>query len=207
MFVRDIQQMAQKAAPFLSWDADPYPVLVGGQIEWVLDGYTTTANYPYSENASSVLVPQGSGLPGSYNFVRNSVKLVVNAYSGSMTFYAMDNDPMLRTYEAAFPGMFTPASGMPHDLRVHLRYPEDMFSVQAALFGRYHLSSPNNFYNANGAWTLSPSAGAGSSTQALQVTLTTNAAGPDHQRLDRPDVPPLPGAPGARHQGAELHHL
>jgi len=177
MFVRDIQQMAQKAAPFLSWDADPYPVLVGGQIEWVLDGYTTTANYPYSENASSVLVPQGSGLPGSYNFVRNSVKLVVNAYSGSMTFYAMDNDPVLRTYEAAFPGMFTPASGMPHDLRAHLRYPEDMFSVQAALFGRYHLSSPNNFYNANGAWTLSPSAGAGSSTQALQVTLTTNPQG------------------------------
>jgi uncharacterized membrane protein (UPF0182 family) len=177
MFVRDIQAMAQKAAPFLSWDADPYPVLVSGQIEWVLDGYTTTSEYPYSQNASSILVPQGSGLPGSYNYVRNSVKLVINAYSGTMKFYAMDSDPILRTYEAAFPGMFTPASKMPPALAQHLRYPEDIFSVQAALYGRYHISSPNNFYNADGAWTLSPTAGAGSPSQALSVTLTTNPQG------------------------------
>jgi len=175
MFVRDIQAMAQKAAPFLSWDADPYAVLVNGQIYWVLDGYTTTANYPYSQNASSALVPQGSGLPGSYNYVRNSVKLVINAYSGAMTFYAMDNDPILRTYESAFPKMFTPASHMPAPLQQHLRYPEDIFSVQAALYGRYHLSSPLDFYNANRAWSLSPTAGAGPPNQALSVTLTTNA--------------------------------
>ena len=175
MFVRDIQNMAQEAAPFLNWDADPYAVLDQGHIDWVLDGYTTTANYPYSQNAGSILVPQGSGLPGSYNYVRNSVKLVINAYSGSMTFYAMDNDPILRTYESAFPGMFTPASSMPASLQQHLRYPEDMFSVQAALYGRYHILSPNDFYNANGAWTLSPTAGAGSPSQALSVTLTTNA--------------------------------
>ncbi|MGH8995796.1 MAG: UPF0182 family protein, partial [Acidimicrobiales bacterium] len=175
MFVRDIQTMAQKAAPFLNWDADPYAVLVDGHIDWVLDGYTTTANYPYSENASSASVPQGGGLPASYNYVRNSVKLVVNAYTGSMTFYAMDQDPILRTYESAFPTMFTPASEMPTSLQQHLRYPEDMFSIQTALYGRYHLSSSNAFYNANGAWTLSPTAGAGPSSQALQVTLTTNA--------------------------------
>ena len=174
MFVRDIQAMAQKAAPFLSWDADPYAVLVDGHIDWILDGYTTTANYPYSQNAGSILVPQGSGLPSSYNYVRNSVKLVINAYTGSMTFYAMDTDPILRTYEAAFPGMFTPASQMSATLRAHLRYPEDIFSVQAALYGRYHISSPLNFYNANGAWTLSPTAGAGSPSQALSVTITTN---------------------------------
>ncbi len=177
MFIRDVMAMAKKAAPFLSWDSDPYPVLADGQIDWILDGYTTTANFPYSQNASSVLVPQGSGLPANYNYVRNSVKLVVNAYSGQMTFYAMDNDPILRTYESAFPGMFKSASTMPAALRQHLRYPEDMFSVQAALYGRYHLSSPNAFYNAQGAWTLSPTAGAGSSSQALQVTLTTNAQG------------------------------
>jgi hypothetical protein len=114
-------------------------------------------------------------LPGSYNYVRNSVKLVINAYSGSMTFYAMDQDPILRTYESAFPNMFTPASKMPAALQQHLRYPEDFFSIQAALYGRYHISSPNNFYNADGAWTLSPTAGAGSPSQALSVTLTTNA--------------------------------
>jgi len=104
------------------------------------------------------------------------VKLVINAYSGQMTFYAMDpHDPMLETYEAAFPKMFVPASSMPSGLQQHLRYPEDIFSVQAALYGRYHLSSPLNFYNANGAWSLSPTAGAGSPSQALSVTLTTNA--------------------------------
>jgi uncharacterized protein len=178
MFVRDIQQMAQKAAPFLSWDADPYAVLVKGKIYWILDGYTTTANFPYSQNASTATVPQGSGLPGSYNYVRNSVKLVINAYSGSMKFYAMDNDPILRTYESAFPGMFTPGADMPKALQNHLRYPEDMFSIQAALYGRYRLSSPLNFYNANGAWTLSPTAGAGPVSEgALKVTLTTNAQG------------------------------
>ncbi len=177
MFVRDIQQMAAKAAPFLSWDADPYAVLAKGQIYWILDGYTTTANFPYSQNASTATVPQGSGLPASYNYVRNSVKLVINAYSGQMKFYAMDNDPILRTYESAFPGMFTPGADMPKALQAHLRYPEDMFSIQAALYGRYRLSSPLNFYNANGAWTLSPTAGAGSPQNALSVTLTTNAQG------------------------------
>jgi uncharacterized membrane protein (UPF0182 family) len=174
IFVRDIQAMAQKAAPFLSWDSDPYAVLDNGHIDWILDGYTTTANYPYSQNASSVLVPSGSGLPASYNYVRNSVKLVINAYTGSMTFYAMDNDPILRTYESAFPGMFTPASSMPKSLQQHLRYPEDLFSVQASLYGRYHLSS-NLFYNANGAWSLSPTSGAGSPSQPISVTITTNA--------------------------------
>jgi len=174
IFVRDIQAMAQKAAPFLSWDSDPYAVLDNGHIDWILDGYTTTTNYPYSQNASSVLVPSGGGLPASYNYVRNSVKLVINAYTGSMTFYAMDNDPILRTYESAFPGMFTPASSMPKSLQQHLRYPEDLFSVQASLYGRYHLSS-NLFYNANGAWSLSPTSGAGSPSQPISVTITTNA--------------------------------
>ncbi|MGH8979574.1 MAG: UPF0182 family protein, partial [Acidimicrobiales bacterium] len=177
MFVRDIQARAQKAAPFLSWDADPYAVLAGGKIYWILDGYTTTANYPYSQNASTAVVPPSSGLPASYNYVRNSVKLVINAYSGSMKFYAMDNDPILRTYEAAFPGMFTPGSDMSASLQAHLRYPEDLFSIQSALYGRYRLSSPQTFYNANGAWTLSPTAGAGSPSQALSVTLTTNPQG------------------------------
>ncbi len=189
MFVRDIQEMAQKAAPFLSWDADPYAVLAKGQIYWILDGYTTTANFPYSQNASTALVPQGSGLPASYNYVRNSVKLVINAYSGSMTFYAMDNDPILRTYEAAFPGMFTPGADMPKALQAHLRYPEDMFSIQAALYGRYRLSSPLNFYNANGAWTLSPTAGAGSPSQALSVTLTTNPQGQAISGTVAPEAP------------------
>jgi uncharacterized membrane protein (UPF0182 family) len=177
MFVRTIVAMAQKAAPFLSLDSDPYAALVDGHIDWIMNAYTTTTEYPYSQNADTQQIPPGSGLPGSYNYVRNSVVVVVNAYSGKMTFYAMDKDPILRAYEGAFPGMFTPRSEMPTALEAHLRYPEDMFSIQAAVYGRYHITSPSNFYTAGNAWTLSPTAGAGSPTNALAVTVTTNAQG------------------------------
>ncbi len=177
MFVRTVVGMAQKAAPFLSFDNDPYSAVVDGHIDWILDAYTTTAEYPYSQNADTQQVPPGSGLPGSYNYVRNSVKVVIDAYNGSMTFYAMDNDPILRAYESAFPHMFTPASAMPEALAAHLRYPEDLFSAQAAVYGRYHITSPSNFYTAGDAWNLSPTAGVGSPSNALAVTVTTNAQG------------------------------
>jgi len=177
MFVRDIQEMAQKAAPFLTFDADPYAVLVDGHIDWVLDGYTTTGEYPYSQNANSVQVPGGSNLPGSFNYVRNSVKLVIDAYSGKMTFYSLGNDPILRSYEEAFPHMFVPLSQMNSTLRNHLRYPEDMFSIQAAMYGLYHITTPSTFFSQSAAWSLSPTSGAGSPGNSLAVTLTTNANG------------------------------
>jgi uncharacterized membrane protein (UPF0182 family) len=177
MFVRDIQAMVQKAAPFMTFDSDPYAAVVDGHIDWVIDGYVTTSQYPYSQNANTVTVPQGSGLPGSYNYVRNAVKVVINSYSGHMTFYAMDKDPILRTYEAAFPHLFTPASKMSAELRAHLRYPEDIFSAQAALLGRYHIVNPTSFYTAGNAWNVSPTVGAGPPGQALAVTQTTNAQG------------------------------
>ena len=113
MFVRDPVQIAQKAAPFLTFNQDPYAVVDDGQIYWVVDGYTTTNQYPYSQNADTQQVASGSSLPGSYNYVRNSVKVVINAYSGQTTFYDADqSDPILRAYEAAFPNMFTPLSKM-----------------------------------------------------------------------------------------------
>ncbi len=181
MFVRDIQTMAKKAAPFLNFDADPYAVVVDGHIDWVQDAYTTSSQYPYSQNISSIQTPDGSGLPGSYNYVRNSVKVVIDAYSGQISYYDMTTkstpDPMLEAYESAFPGMFKAASTMPTTLKAHLRYPEDIFSAQAAVYGRYHLTNPTAFYNAADAWNLSPTAGAGSPTNSLAVTLTTNAQG------------------------------
>ena len=177
MFVRDVQAEAQKAAPFLSYDSDPYPVLVGGQIEWVQDAYTTTNNYPYSQSIDPTSLPSSSGLSQGANYVRNSVKIVVNAYTGNMTFYAMDNDPILRTWEKAFPGMFTPSSQMPSDLRAHLRYPEDLFTVQAAAYGRYHITNPAAFYNAGNAWNVSQDPGSGSPSAALATTSTVNAQG------------------------------
>ncbi len=178
MFVRDPVQMAEKAAPFLSFDHDPYAVVDNGNIDWVLDGYTTTNQYPYSENAGTQQVAVGSNLPGSYNYVRNSVKVVINAYSGKMTFYDADpSDPILKAYAAAFPQMFTPLSKMSPTLQAHLRYPEDIFSIQSAVYGRYHLTTPSAFYNDNGAWQLSPTAGAGPQSQALSVVNTFNSQG------------------------------
>jgi uncharacterized membrane protein (UPF0182 family) len=178
MFVRDPVQMAEKAAPFLSYDADPYAVINDGHIDWVVDGYTTTNEYPYSENADTQQVSLGNGLPGSYNYVRNSVKVVIDAYSGKMTFYDADpSDPILQAYASAFPHMFTPLSDMSANLQAHLRYPEDIFSIQSAIFGRYHLTSPSAFYAASDSWQLSPTAGAGPKSQALSAVNTYNSQG------------------------------
>jgi len=178
MFDRGVQARVSKAAPFLNLDADPYPAIVDGHIDWIQDAYTTTANYPYSQDADTSAVASGSGLSGNFNYVRNSVKVVIDAYTGMMTFYVMDpSDPIIQTYEKAFPGMFTPASKMPSDLKTHIRYPEDIFTVQATMYGKYHITNASSFYNAADAWTLSPDPGAGSPSQALATTQTVNAQG------------------------------
>ncbi len=183
MFVRDVVQMAQKAAPFLSFDSDPYPVLVNGHIDWVIDAYTSTDHYPYAQDADTSAVAPNGGLSGqTFNYVRNSVKVVVDAYSGDMTFFDVTSlthttDPILRTWEKVFPGMFHPVSQMPKALIPHLRYPEDLFAVQAAMFGRYHLTNVQSFYSSSGAWSVSPSPGAGAPNAALPTIFTTNAQG------------------------------
>ena len=158
---------------------DPYAVITNkGHIDWIVDGYTTTANYAYSQNADTQQVAVGSNLPASYNYVRNSVKVVIDAYSGKMTFYDADpNDPILQAYESAFPHMFTPISKMPAELQAHLRYPPDIFSIQSAIYGRYHLNNPGTFYAASNAWQLSPTAGAGPQSQALLAQNTYNSQG------------------------------
>lgn len=177
LFVRDVEQMAKKAAPFLSFDSQPYAVIANGQVQYVIDGYTTSDQYPYSENASNLDANQG-GLPHSFNYVRNSVKVVVNAYTGSMKFYASDpSDPVLKAYRAAFPAMFLPMSSMPTAIQSHLRYPSNIFSVQAATLGRYHITSALAFYTASDRWQVSPSTGAGKPAQALAETSQMNAAG------------------------------
>jgi hypothetical protein len=176
-FVRDVQAIAQKEAPFLSFDSQPYASVINGQVDWILNGYTTSSNYPYSQNASTQNIPEGSGLPGSYNYARDAVAVVVNAYSGKTTMYALDNDPILRAYEGAFPHLFVPFNKMPTAVRAHIRYPENLFAAQAALYGRYHITNPSGFYNAGDSWILSPTTGAGAPQNALQVTLTTNGQG------------------------------
>ena len=189
LFVRDIKSMAKKAAPFLSFDSQPYAVINNGEVNYVLDGYTTTDQYPYSENNQNFNVNPG-GLPGSFNYVRNSVKVVINAYSGAMTFYANDpKDPILEAYESAFPGMFKSMKSMSQTLKNHLRYPQDIFSVQASVLGKYHISSPSAFFNASDAWEVTPTTGAGNPSSALATNTIINAAGQIISQTNTPMSP------------------
>ena len=178
IYMRDVVQIAQQAAPFLSIDSHPYAAIIDGRLEWILDGYTTTDQYPYSQNASTQLVPADTGLPGSYNYVRNSVKIVVDAYTGHVYLYAWDpSDPILRAWSSAFPGLIQPLGKLPSGLRPHLRYPPDMFAAQAAIFGRYHLTTPPQFYSNATGWSLSPTDGVGPPTNTIQLTPQTNRQG------------------------------
>ena len=131
------------AAPFLTLDQDPYMVIVGGRLYWIADAYTTTNRYPYSQP------------DGSINYIRNSVKVVIDAFNGTMKFYVADpTDPIIRTYEKIFPGMFTPLSSMPQVMLAHIRYPQDLFSVQSQMFTTYHVTQPDVLYSKNNQWAI-----------------------------------------------------
>jgi hypothetical protein len=129
-------------------------VLDGG-VTWVIDAYTTSGRYPYAENAELGQLSDASGLDFGFNYIRNSVKATVNAYTGEMSFYLMDTeDPIIRAWASAFPKLFTPKEEMPSGLRDHLRYPEDLFRVQTAAYSKYRLA-PEEFFDRTGAWSVS----------------------------------------------------
>jgi len=164
LYVRDPLQRVQKAAPFLEVDGDPYPAVINGRVTWVLDGYTTSDSYPYSEKmqlgAASADALTGTGttaLPNdTFNYIRNSVKATVDAYDGTVTLYAWnEQDPVLRTYMKAFPGVIKPRSAMSQELVSHVRYPEDLFKVQRDILTRYHVSNPIDFYHQSDRWQVS----------------------------------------------------
>jgi uncharacterized membrane protein (UPF0182 family) len=157
----------KKLAPFLEYDADPYPVVLGGKTVWVLDGYTTSDMYPYSQSLSG----EGS-LSGSFNYVRNSVKVTIDAYQGTVNFYVIDEkDPVIKAWRAAFPDLFTNGSKMPAAIRAHLRYPEDLMKSQSAMFGRYHVTEPKRFYDGSAKWLVSPDPGSGAIGSDILSTL------------------------------------
>ena len=142
---REVGERVHKIAPFLELDHDPYLVVSGGRLYWVQDAYTVSESFPYSEPFN-----------GGPNYIRNSVKVVVDAYEGSVDFYAIDEaDPILRAYAAAFPDVLKPLSAMPPDLKAHLRYPRDLFFAQVRKYKRYHMQIPQVFYNNEDLWTLS----------------------------------------------------
>jgi uncharacterized protein len=162
----DRQPLARvaKVAPWLTLDGSPYPVVADGRILWVVDGYTTTNLYPYSERismpqaTSTSQTPNGSiagQMAGSVNYIRNSVKAVVDAYTGAVTLYQWGpSDPMLRTWMNAFPGVVKPSRDIPAYLRPHLRYPPDLFEIQRQILAKYHVTNPQSFYGGQNFWTV-----------------------------------------------------
>jgi hypothetical protein len=145
LMYRTVTNRIQRIAPFFRWDRDPYLVVTDdGRLVWMLDGYTTTDRYPYSEPV------RGLG-----NYIRNSVKATVDAYHGTVTFYVAEaGDPIVRAYAAGFPGLLKPLSQMPADLQRHIRYPEDFFSIQARKYATYHMLDPQVFYNREDMWAI-----------------------------------------------------
>ncbi|WP_040494636.1 UPF0182 family protein [Ilumatobacter nonamiensis] len=159
LWVRGVNDRLEKLAPFLSYDADPYPVEADGRVVWVVDAYTTTSRYPYAESVGDVELSSESGLSPNDNYVRNSVKAVVDAYTGEVTLFVIDEvDPIIRAWQQAFPDLFTSFDEMPDELREHLRYPEDLFRVQTDRYSKYRIS-PENFFRRDGAWSVAQAPG------------------------------------------------
>jgi len=152
---RTVRERVAALAPFLTFDQDPYIVLGDdGRLSWILDAFTQSDTYPYAHHYSA----NGQ----SINYMRNSVKVVVDAYDGTTTFYVFDNqDPILAAYRGIFPSLFKDASAMPQDLRKHVRYPELMLKLQAEVYGLYHMTNPEVFYNKEDQWTVATEVGMG----------------------------------------------
>ncbi|MEE8403695.1 MAG: UPF0182 family protein, partial [Candidatus Hydrothermarchaeaceae archaeon] len=142
MLYRNIEDRVKAIAPFLRYDRDPYIVTSGGRLYWMLDGYTVSDRYPYSEPT------------GNINYIRNPVKVVIDAYDGKTSFYVMGDEPIINVYQKMFPELFLPFSEMPDDLKSHIRYPEDLFTIQASKYLVYHMLDVRVFYNKEDQWEV-----------------------------------------------------
>jgi uncharacterized protein len=160
LFNRHIRERVERIAPFLELDRDPYLVLAEGRLYWLFDAYTTTNRYPYSTPA------------GRVNYIRNSVKFVIDAYDGTTTAYLSDaNDPIAATFTKIFPNTFKPLSDMPASIREHVRYPEDIFAIQAQVYATYHMTQPAVYYNREDQWEI-PAVDDGNDRNAMQPYYT-----------------------------------
>ncbi|MGH3370028.1 MAG: UPF0182 family protein, partial [Nocardioidaceae bacterium] len=164
LYDREPRLRVQKVAPWLTVDGDSYPAVVDGRVKWILDAYTTTDRYPMSEKRSLSEMTRDSLQPRTayatlpsdeINYIRNSVKAVVDAYDGTVTLYEWDTeDPILKAWGAAFPGVVEPKDSIPEELRAHMRYPEDMFKVQRYMLAKYHVTQPKTFYEGSDQWNV-----------------------------------------------------
>jgi uncharacterized membrane protein (UPF0182 family) len=148
LYRRKILDRAGEIAPFLSFDGDPYVVVVDGRIYWIMDAYTTGSTYPYSQSST---FQNGNDI----NYIRNSVKVIVDAYEGTVDFYVIDpKDPIIKAYQGTFPSLFKPIDAMPGGLRTHLRVPQGLFDVQVAIYALYHISDPKVFFAREDLWDI-----------------------------------------------------
>jgi uncharacterized membrane protein (UPF0182 family) len=162
LYRRNIVTRVSEIAPFLSLDGDPYIVLVNGRLYWIIDAYTTGATYPYAQTSSF----QGNDI----NYIRNSVKVVVDAYEGTVSFYVVDpKDPIINAYAATFPSMFMPIDAMPAALRAHIRVPVDLFDVQVNIYATYHITDPKVFFAREDVWAI-PTASSSPGAAGAQVS-------------------------------------
>lgn len=175
LYYRNIKERVSKIAPFLTFDRDPYLVIAEGKMYWILDAYTSTNRYPYSQP-----LPLNGG---DVNYIRNSVKVVVDTYDGKVTFYQVDpDDPIIKTYAKIFPKTFKKLEDMPKKLISHLRYPEDIFTLQTAIYTIYHMDDPQIFYNKEDQWEI-PTIALGNAAQTENETPIMN---PRHMIMKLP---------------------
>jgi len=152
---RNIVSRVKKGAPFLYTDNDPYLALIDGQLFWIIDMYTVSDKYPYAQPADTRRINENSGLPMNFNYLRNSVKAVVNAYDGTLNYYVVDEeDPIIQSYVDIFPELFSSKSEMSSELLDHIRYPEDLFTIQSDMYRDYHMIDPRVFYADEDPWVI-----------------------------------------------------
>jgi hypothetical protein len=176
LFMRNVRERVETAAPFLRFDSDPYPVLLESGLVWVVDAYTISDRYPYSQSLHPRNLPRDSGLDTEFNYVRNSVKATVDAYDGTIRFYVVDeDDPIVRVYRRAFPELFSDIEEMPRGLQDHWRYPEDLFRAQTEQYSLYHMTDADDFFRRQALWDVAPSPEATGPVSPA----TTRAAGRD----------------------------
>ncbi len=169
MYNRNIKNRVRKVAPFLKFDNDPYLVIAEGRLFWIQDAYTTTDRFPYSQ-------PIGN----TGNYIRNSIKIIIDTYNGSMDFYVIDkSDPLAVTYQNIFPDLFKPGEEMPEVFRSHLRYPQDLFMIQSQLYSTYHMTDPTVFYNKEDLWTIPEETYSGGSVRVQPYYIIMKLPGND----------------------------
>ena len=181
LYDRDPITRVQKVAPYLTLDSDAYPAIVDHRIQWIVDGYTTSDAYPYSQSQSlsdSIAGSESSAYrTDQVNYIRNSVKATVDAYTGKVTLYSWDTkDPVLKTWQKIFPTAVKPVSSMSAELLDHVRYPTDLFKVQRSILGTYHVTNANSFYSGDDAWNTpqEPTSGTNDSSDSSNTSTTTN---------------------------------